>query len=122
MVREEKPCNTRVITTIQRARKITNSMFEMFHENKQSMRVRLMMMMMMMMTTRMSQPCLSKTRKVFATLEVWVRCSQKSTVNGSEIPSNHLGCIKPAVHNGDKLPISTGDRRMSAPSIISSPI
>ena len=57
LVREKKPCNTRVMTTIQKTRTTTHNMFEIFHENKQYMRVRLMMMMMMimmmmMMTTR----------------------------------------------------------------------
>ena len=31
------------------------------------------------------------------------------TVDGSEIPNNHLGCIKPCtVNNGNKLPTATG--------------
>ena len=39
------------------------------------------------------------------------------TVDGSEIPNNHLvGCMKPLKIMGKNLPTSTGDRRISEPS------
>ena len=41
------------------------------------------------------------------------------TVDGSEIPNNHLGCIKSVVSNGiNYQPQQTGDRRISEPSTV----
>ena len=40
-----------------------------------------------------------------------------NTVDGSEIPNNHLACIKPCKYR-DKGPTSTGERRSSEPSTV----
>ena len=44
----------------------------------------------------------------------WESCN---TVDGSEIPNNHLSRIKPCKY-WDKLPTSTGERRISEPSTV----
>jgi len=36
-----------------------------------------------------------------------INCINHTTVDGSKIPSNHLGCVKPC-KECDKLPTSTG--------------
>jgi len=40
------------------------------------------------------------------------------TVDGSEIPNNHLGCIPNPYRYWDKLPTSTGGCRNSSPSTV----
>ena len=39
---------------------------------------------------------------------------KNTTVDGSEIPNSHLGCIKTLSILGSQLPSSTGDRRISS--------
>ena len=40
------------------------------------------------------------------------------TVDGSEIPNNHLTCMKPVANNGTLTISITGDRRISEPSTV----
>ena len=43
--------------------------------------------------------------------------NSRATVDGSEIPNNHLGCIKPYEYC-DIDPTSIGDRRISEPPTV----